>query len=158
MIMATMILILSTAMFFFYLQGTCQKILRRKFAQAFWQSIATANGLEFPSVRQSLESSGAPMQYPRLMTALQCDFQALTYLAKNAANVSQRHSSEERFLILYFKWSSISLVARHWLKLREQPAALKMTAILQYFANVVGERVDTVRFGNLTASDYLLNL
>jgi hypothetical protein len=47
---------------------------------------------------------------------------------------------------------------RHWLKLREQPAALKMTAILQYFANVVGERANTVRFGNLTASDYLLNL
>ena len=98
------------------------------------------------------------MQYPRLMMTLKSDFQALTYLAKNAANVNQRHSSQERFLILYFKWSSISLVVRHWLKLREQPAALKMTAILQYFANVVGERADTVRLGNLTACDYLLNL
>ena len=158
MIMATMVLILSTAMFFFYLQSVGQKILRRKFAQAFWQTIAQANGFEFPSVRQALESSGAPMQYPRLMMALKCDFQALTYLAKNAANVNQRHSSQERFLILYFKWASVSLVVRHWLKLREQPAALNMTAILQYFANVVGERADTVRFGNLTASDYLLNL
>jgi hypothetical protein len=44
------------------------------------------------------------------------------------------------------------------LKLREAPAALKLTTILEYFANVVGERVNTVRFGNLTASDYLLNL
>jgi len=35
---------------------------------------------------------------------------------------------------------------------------LKMTAILEYFANVVGERADAMRFGNLTASDYLLNL
>src|ERR1017187_572962 len=158
MIMATMILILSTAMFFFYLQSVGQKILRRKFAQAFWQAMATANGFEFPSVRQALESSGAPMQYPRLMMNLKSDFQTLTYLAKNAANVNQRHSSQERFLILYFKWSSISLVVRHWLKLREQPAALKMTAILQYFANVVGERANAVRFGNLTACDYLLNL
>jgi hypothetical protein len=158
MIMATMVLILSTGMFFFYLQGTCQKILRRKFAQAFWQGIATANGFEFPSVRQALESSGALGQYPGLIKALECDFQALTYLAKNAANVNQRHSSEERFLILYFKWASISLVVRHGLKLREQPAALKMTAILQYFANVVGERANAVRFGNLTAADYLLNL
>ena len=158
MIMATLILILSTALFFFYLQGVGQKILRRKFAQSFWQTIAQANGFEFPSVRRALESSGVPMEYPRLMTALRCDFQALTYLAKNAANVNQRHSSEERFLILYFKWASISMVARHWLKLREKPAALKMTAILQYFANVVGERANTIRFGNLTASDYLLNL
>jgi hypothetical protein len=158
MIMATMILILSTGMFFFYLQSTCQKILRRKFAQAFWQTIATANGFEFPLIRQALESSGAPVQYPGLMKALKCDFQALTYLAKNAANVNQRHSSQERFLMLHFKWSAISLVVRHALKLREQPAALKMTAILQYFANVVGERANAVRFGNLTASDYLLNL
>ena len=158
MIMATLILILSTGMFFFYLQSTCQKILRRKFAQAFWQAITTANGFEFPSIRQALESSGVPMQYPRLMMALRCDFQALTYLAKNAATLNQRHSSEERFLILYFKWASLSLVVRHWLKLREKPAALKMTAILQYFANVVGERANAVRFGNLTASDFLLNL
>jgi hypothetical protein len=158
MVMGALILILSTGMFFFYLQGVCEKILRRKFAQAFWQTMATANGFEFPSVRQALESSGAPMQYPRLMMALKCDFQALTYLAKDAANVNRRHRSEMRFLILYFKWASLSLVVRHWLKLREKPAALKMTAILQYFANVVGERANTIRFGNLTASDYLLNL
>jgi hypothetical protein len=39
----------------------------------------------------------------------------------------------------------------------EKPAILKLTAILQYFANVVGQRVNTVQFANLTASDYLLN-
>ena len=158
MIMATLILILSTALFFFYLQGVGQKILRRKFAQSFWQTIAQANGFEFPSVRRALESSGVPMEYPRLMTALRCDFQALTYLAKNAANVNQRYTCEERFLILYCKFLFLSLVTRRWLRLREKPAALRLTAILQYFANVVGERANAVRFGNMTASDYLLNL
>jgi len=54
-------------------------------------------------------------------------------------------------------WSSPHWFSRHLLKLREAPAALKLTRILEYFANVVGERVNTVRFGNLTASDYLLN-
>jgi hypothetical protein len=49
-------------------------------------------------------------------------------------------------------------MARHWLRLREKPPILKLTAILQFFANVVGQRVSMVRFGNLTASDYLLNL
>jgi len=89
---------------------------------------------------------------------LKCDFLALTYLLKNAANVNQRYSYEERLLILYFKLVFAWLVTSHWLKLRETAAALKLTAILEYFANVVGERVNTVRFGNLTASDYLLNL
>jgi hypothetical protein len=83
---------------------------------------------------------------------------ALTYLLKNAANINQRYSFEERLLILYFRLVFASMIMRHWLKLRETPAVLKLTAILKYFANVVGERVNTVRFGNLTASDYLLNL
>jgi hypothetical protein len=158
MIMATLILILSTALFFFYLQGICQKILRRQFAQSFWLAIANANGFEFPSVRQALDESSVALQYPSLMTALRCDFQALTYLAKNASNVKQRHTYEERFLICYFKFVFLSLATRHWLRLAEKPAALKLTAILQYFANVVGERVNAVRFGNMPASDYLLNL
>ncbi len=158
MIMATLILILSTALFFFYLQGVCQKILRRQFAPSFWLAIANANGFEFPSVRKSLEGSGVPVQYPGLMKALRCDFLALTYLAKNAVNVNQSYNCEKRFLILYGKFLFLSLVTRHWLRLREKPAALKLTAILQHFANVVGERANAVRFGNMSASDYLLNL
>jgi hypothetical protein len=42
--------------------------------------------------------------------------------------------------------------------LQVTPAVLRLTTILQYFANVVGERVSMIRFGNLSASDYLLNL
>jgi hypothetical protein len=158
MFMATLILILSTGLLFFYLQAVCQKILRRQFTQEFFQSIVNANRLEFPSVRKAIEDFGSPLEYPRLKLTLKCDFLALTYLLKNAANVNQRYSYEERLLILYFKLVFASLVTRHWLKLRETPAALKLTTILEYFANVVGERVNTVRFGNLTASDYLLNL
>lgn len=158
MFMAAMILILSTGLFCFYLQAVCQKILRRQFSQEFFQSIVNANRLEFPSIRKSIEDFSAPVEYPRLLLTLKCDFLALTYLLKNAANVSQRYSYEERLLIVYFKVVFASLVARHWLNLRETSTALKLTVILEYFANVVGERVNTVRFGNLTASDYLLNL
>jgi len=158
MFMAALILILSTALFFFYLQAFCQKALRRQFAQEYFQAIVNANRLEFPSVRKALEHLGAPVEYPRLMLTLKCDFLALTYLLKNAANVNQRYSYEERLLILYFKLVFVSLITRHWLRLRETSAALKLTAILQYFANVVGERVNTVRFGNLSASEYLLNI
>jgi len=158
MFMAALILIVSTGLFFYYLQVVCQKILRRQFRQQFFQSIINANRLEFLSVRKAIEDLGSPMEFPRLTLTLKCDFLALTYLLKNAANVNQRYSYEEHLLIFYFKLVFASLVTRHWLKLRETPAALKLTAILEYFANVVGERVNTVRFGNLTASDYLLNL
>jgi hypothetical protein len=158
MFMAALILIFSTALFFFYLQTLCQKVLRRHFAQEYFQSIVNANRLEFPSVRKAIEDFGAPVDYPRLMMTLKCDYLALTYLLKNAANVNQRFTREEHLLIVYFKMVLLSLVARHWLRLGESRTALKLTAILEYFANVVGERVNSVRFGNLTASDYLLNL
>ena len=158
MFTAALILMISTGLFGFYLQALCQKILRRQFAQEFSQSIVNANRLEFPSIRKAIEDLGSTVEYPRLALTLKCDFLALTYLLKNAANVNQRYSYEERLLILYFKVIFATMVSRHLLRLRETPAALKLTTILEYFANVVGERVNTVRFGNLTASDYLLNL
>ena len=158
MILAALILILSTALFFFYFQVTCQKILRRQFDREYFQSIVNANRLEFPSLRKSLEEFGAPVDYPRLRMMLKCDFLALTYLLKNAANVNQRYSNEERLLILYFRWQFLSLAVRRLLKVGEKKAVLRLTSVLQYFANVVGQRVNTVRFGNLTAADYLLNL
>ena len=158
MILATLILILSTATFFFYFQATCQKILRLQFDKEYFRSIVNANGLEFLGLRKSLEEFDAPVDYPRLRVMLKCDFLALTYLLKNAANVNRDYSNQERLLILYFRWLFLSLAVRRLLKLGEKKAILKLTSVLQYFANVVGQRVNTVRFGNLTAADYLLNL
>ena len=158
MFRAALILILSTGLVFLYFQAVCQKILRRQFARAFWQAIVQANSFEFPAVRKALEGLSDPVEYPWLMKTLRCDFLGLTYLVKNASNVNQRYTYEERVLIFYFKLVFISLITRHWLRLRETPDALKLTAILEYFANVVGERVNTVRFGTLTAPDYLPTL
>ena len=158
MIAAAVILIVSTALFFYYLQVACQKILRRQFDREYFQSIANANRLEFPSLRKSLEEFGSPVDYPWLRTMLKCDFLTLTYLLENAANLNQRYSKEEHLLILYFRWQFVSLAVRRLLKLSEKNAILRLTSVLQYFANVVGQRIDTVRFGSLTATDYLLDL
>jgi hypothetical protein len=158
MFLAAFILILSTALLFFYLQATCQGILRRQFDHEYFHSIVNANRLEFPAVRKALQEFEAPVDYPRLRMMLKCDFLALAYLLKNAANVNQSYSRDERLLILYFRLVFLSLVTRHLFKFQMKPAILKLTTILQYFANVVGQRVNTVRFGNWTASDYLLNI
>lgn len=158
MVFAALILIISTALFFFYFQVTCQRILRRQFDREYFHSIVNANRLEFPSLRKSLEEFGTPIDYPRLRMMLKCDFLALTYLLKNAANVKQRLSKEERLLILYFRVLLVSLACRRLLRIGEKQAILRLTSVLQYFANVVGQRVNTVRFGNLSAADYLLTL
>ena len=157
MVLAALILILSTAFFFFYMQATCQRILRQQFDREYFLAVVNASSLEFPAVRRTLGEFNAPVDYPRLRMMLKCDFLALTYLLKNAVNVDQRYSREEQLLMLYFRLAFASLITRHWLRVREKPAILKLTAVLQYFANVVGQRVDTVRFANLAASDYLLD-
>ena len=150
MVLTVLILILATALFFFYLQITCQRILRRQFEREYFLAIVNAYRLEFPAVRRTLGEFDAPVDYPRLRVMLKCDFLALTYLLKNAANVHQRYSREEWLLMFYFRLSFASLVARHWFQKRERRSILKLAAILQYFANVVGQRVGTVRFANLT--------
>lgn len=158
MFLASLILIISTALFFFYFQVACQKILRRKFDQEYFQSIVNANSLEFPSVRKALEEFDTPVDYHRYRMTLKCDFLALTYLLKNAANVNQRYSRDELLLMVYFRGIFLSLILRHLVQRREKSAFLKLTAILEYFANVVGQRVNSIRYGDLTASDYLLRL
>ncbi|MGC9996661.1 MAG: hypothetical protein ABSE79_15190 [Terriglobia bacterium] len=147
MFTVALILILSTGLCLIYVQIICEKILRRQFEREYFKSIANANRLEFPALRKSLEEFGAPVDYSRLRMVLRCDFLALTYLLKHCANVNQRYTYEERLLILYFKLVFVSLATRHWLGLRETPAVLKLTAILQYFANVVAERVNNRRSG-----------
>ncbi len=148
MALAALILVLSAAFFFFYTQITCQRILRRQFEREYFLAIVNANRLEFPAVRQMLEEFNAPVDDPRLRMMLKCDFLALTYLLKNAVNVHQRYPGEEHLLMFYFRLIFASLTPRRWLRIGEKPAILKLTAILQYFANVVGQHVSTVRFAN----------
>jgi hypothetical protein len=152
MIVALPVLILSLALFFFYFQVTCRKILRRPFEREYYRAIANAHRLEFPALRRELEVGGSTVDYPRLRRALECDFLALTYLLKNAANVKQRYSYEERLLILDFQWESLSLVLRRSLRLGGNRVILRLTSILQYFANVVGRRVDSLKLGHLSAA------
>jgi hypothetical protein len=161
MILGIFILIFSIALLMFYLQATCERILRRELGHEFFHSVVNANRLEFPFVRRALEEFNVPVEYERFRMQLRCDFLALTYLLKNACNAKRRLTHEERLLTLYFRAVFSVLWITHKLSLNERherAAVLKLTSILEYFANVLGERVDTIRFGDMTASDYLMSL
>ena len=158
MILVSVILILSVALFLFYVQATCQKILARKCGEDYFQTIVDANRLEFPFVEKALKEFDTPVDYPWVRLALKCDYLALTYLLKNAANSKRAYSREERLLMLYFRTLFLVLAVFHVFNISEKSAILRLTAILQHFANILGERVSHVRFGNLTASEYLLGL
>jgi hypothetical protein len=158
MTLPIIIIIVSIALLMFYLQAVCQRILRREFGHEFFHSVVNANRLEFPFVRKALEEFDVPVDYERFRMQLKCDFLALTYLLKNAGNEKRRFSKEERLLRMYFRVVFSLLWIKHRMGLSERAAVLKLTSILEYFANVLGERVDTIRFGDMTASDYLMSL
>lgn len=155
---AAMILVLAAALLPFYLQATCEKILLREFEDPLPDPIVDANRLEFPYVRQTLEEFDAPLDYPRFSMHLKCDYLALIYLLKNAANQKRRLSRSERALAIYFRVLSGTLFLLHLMKFGERAVLLKMTAVLEYFANVLGDRIKRVPFGGETASEYLMNL
>jgi hypothetical protein len=158
MYVAALILILSTAMFFFYFQTICQRILAKEFERDYFLAIVNANRLEFPSVRKAVEEFDSPIDYARFCMMLKCDFLALTYLLKNAANADHRYTHQDRLLMLYFQGIYFWLHIGHILKLDVKSPILRLTSILQYFGNVVGLRVNSSGFKDLSASDYLLTL
>jgi hypothetical protein len=158
MLIAVLILVFSTALLGFYFQTICQRILRQEFDRDYFLSIVNANRLEFPSVREAVQEFDVPVDYARFCMMLKCDYLALTYLLKNAANESRRYSVEERLLIVYFHLVYIWLQVRHLFRMGEKPPILRLTSILEYFGNVVGRRVGFARLGGLSASDYLLTL
>src|SRR5579872_1137389 len=84
MFLGIMILILSAALFMFYLQAICAVILRRRLNQQFFHSVVEANRLHFPFVRKAVQDFGVPVDYERFRMQLKGDFLALTHLLKNA--------------------------------------------------------------------------
>ena len=157
MALSWLILALSMAIFAFFFQAACEKILRRQFEREFFLSIANVIRLEFPSLLRALAEPGATVDHSRLPGMLKSDFNALAYLLKNTSGARRRCSREERLLMLYFRWQLISLAARRTLNVDEKKPVLRLVSVLHYFANVVGQRVSTAGFGSLQA-DYLASL
>jgi len=60
--------------------------------------------------------------------------------------------------MIYCRILLVSWLFRHRLKLGEKATILRLIRVLEYFANVVGERVNQLRFGNLTPPEYLRTL
>jgi hypothetical protein len=152
MFIATSILILAGAMFFFYLQETCRRILRKRFDRAYFAPIVNANRLEFLLVRKAIQDSSAPLEYSQFRMMLRCDYLALRYLLKKLGNEKRIYSREDWVLMAYFRLTAFSLSLRHRMRLDERKPMLLMTSILEYFGNVIGRRVSRAKLGDLSAS------
>jgi hypothetical protein len=143
MVTSILILIASAALLLFYVQATCERILGRTFENLLLDLIVEANRLEFLGLKQALTDPNSKIDFQVCRAQLENDCDALTHLLKHAANGSGRFSARERLLTLYFR--ALSVVVN----VGGRPVLLKMTAVLEYFANVVGERIQGARFANV---------
>lgn len=145
MFMSILVLVVSTALFFFYIQASCEQVMRREFSRAYFKDIVQAARLEYPQLRKSVDSNDVS-NYAQMRQALQCDFFAMKSLLKYGDS-SRRHLMRgERLLSLYFRFLLFSLPVRHALNLKEREAVLRLASILQFFANSVGETLNVNSF------------
>jgi hypothetical protein len=145
-IVSTMILVCSLAFFLLYIQGTCETILKREFDPVRLGLAVTACRFEFQFVQKEIANPDADYVWARM--ALKCDYKMLKYLMKESGKVS--YSRRERLLMAYFNALSFIASVQHAAKLNEKATILKLTRILTFFANLLGERTGQIEFAALT--------
>lgn len=146
-----LILVFSAALLFFYLQALCERILERPFEEPLAQPIVEANKLSFLRLRHVLEVCDTSMDSARAQRELKHDFVALTYLLRNAGSQRRRLSRAERTGAIYFRMLSGLFALFGVFGMDGRSLLLKMVSILEFYANVLGERTKRVRFAQFAA-------
>ncbi|HEX5411621.1 MAG TPA: hypothetical protein VFZ27_07140 [Terriglobia bacterium] len=149
--MSVLVLVTASALFLFYVQTICEKVLRREFSQAYFRQIIEVFRLEYPQLRDSVSSKN-PIEYAQARFALKCDFTTLEYLLKNGDPSRQGLARAERLLGIYFRVLLFSLAIRHALSLGEREAVLRLASVLEYFANSLGERFTVTSLSTIQAN------
>jgi hypothetical protein len=150
MTMSVLVLVMSGALFLFYIQTICKMALRQEFSRPYFREIVQAIHLEYPHLRDSFASSDS-VDCAQTHLALKCDFMTLKYLMKNGDPARRHLSRSERLLVLYFRFLLFSLPIRHAFKLKEKEAVVQLATILEFFANSVGEKLSVTSFANAQA-------
>ncbi len=139
------ILVISAFMLVFWLRSASRSILQERFEQNYSAEVAEANQLEFLTVRKALSDGAESVDYSSSLGALERDYEALTYLLRNAATVNVgRYTHRERLLVLDFQLLRVWVRIKRTLGLSSwQSGLVEMATILEYFGNVVGQRLVT---------------
>jgi hypothetical protein len=144
-LVSAFILLCSFVPVIYWLRSSILTLLEGPQAAAEAARIAEMNRLEFPLVRQALETSTHTNDYGRLMSALKHDFLTLTYLLRFAATINVgQYSRQEQLLVMDFHLMRLLCVVGRWVWPGLARYALaEMTCVLEHFAAVIGQRIST---------------
>ncbi|HEV2423944.1 MAG TPA: hypothetical protein VGZ29_03855 [Terriglobia bacterium] len=147
--LSALILVFSAALLLFYLQAACERIFQRRFEERLAEPIVEANKLSFPRLRRALETGDTPMDSAGFQRELKHDFVTLTYLLRNAGNQRRHLSGAERTGAIYFRIVCGLMPASRLFGMKGRSLLLKMASVLEFYANLLGERTKRVRFVQL---------
>jgi hypothetical protein len=143
--MATLIIGVSLALFFYWFRYTVILILRTRSAPEYAQKVAVANHLSFVDVRHKLHANNSD-NLAGFCHALERDYRSLKYLLGHAAtSQAESYTAEQRLLMINFRllglwFSAVSRFRPDSAKL----ALLEMSNTLEFFANAMGRRFATL--------------
>jgi len=144
-ILNLVILAASSVLLVFWLHAACQALIERQAETPLLVELAEVNELNYLTVRRALQANpkmaGEPTAY---LAAVERDYEALTYLLRNAATLRVGHfTARERLLLMDFQ------LLRVWVRVHQalrwpgwQMRLLEMTHILDYFAVTVTQRLE----------------
>ena len=155
---SVLIFVISVALLLFYLQAACERIIGREFEESLAQPVIEGNKLSFLQIRRALENGDAPVDCARFQVQLRGDFAALVHLLCSAGTGRRRLSSAERTGAIYFRALSALSAVCQLFGIDARSLLLKMTSVLEFFANLLGERTRRVRFGRLTPAEQTSSL
>lgn len=127
-----------------WLRSACQTILNRPLERDYSEQVARAHRLEFLAIGQTLAASPSVRTDCReLLFRLERDYDALTYLLRNAATFHvHRRLPGERLLLLNFRCLRWWARWQRFLSVRAcRGSLLEMVAILRYLGHIVGQRL-----------------
>ncbi len=137
----------SGCMLLFWLHTALQTLVRGCAESKVSAEVAVANHLCYRVIRQALETDPQqPGNAQACIAALERDYQALTYLLRNAATVTVgRYTGRERLLLIDFQLLRLAVRLQHGLNWPGwQTRLLEMSRILEYFGNTVGLRFEAL--------------
>jgi hypothetical protein len=131
----------SALLFVYWFRYTCLLILSAKTACDYAADVAAANQLSFLGVQTRLRED-ALGELDTLHTALDRDYDLITYLLKNAAHSGAEDSSlEVKMLEMYYGlMGAWYRVTRPFSAAAARSALEQMSVVVEHFANVMGER------------------
>lgn len=128
-------------MLLYWFRYTCLLILQTRTAARYAGRMAEANRLNFPAVKEQLESDSGVLLLDPLRRSLDSDYRILTYLAAHASQLGVQ-SIEQKLLMADYQ------VMRVWYALvkgrsdcQARSALKEMSDILTCYAGAMGERV-----------------